>query len=851
MEANAFTEPGLVAILGGCLLAVGVFGLLRARDERTPARVTAFLAMCAALYAAFDFAETATRTESADLQIVTTGSADAPWLAARAGPRPNGGTIRRFAALDGQLGEAGLAAALASAAREEVVLVWDGPVRPDARWPLRAFAASYTTRAPGVFEPGDLVVRIGGGARAGRPLLLEFDLDPAARERLPEGAQLEFGLRGPDGTPGPSDRIEGSALRRGAVSWEWPVAEAGSWNLSIELSASGQRLVAEGALAIGPPAAPVVVLGPEARAFAAALAAQAVPAEVHATLPAVLDGVDVVVATGALSDVDAARLLEHVDRGGGLVTSGGPSGGALPLPGDPLAAIVPLLRQPVPDPSGAGDGGGSAAESEAGSVRDGPAPASPDVAAQPEPVRDRPTTAPPSDEPQGTVAAAGQPVQNVEVERRQVALVLVIDRSSSMGTSVRGIATRMDFAKRAAFETALRLEPGDELGVLAFGVRAYEVLPLGRVPDEADVQRELEALRAIDGQTILGGAVGRAGRWLMDSKAAVRHAVILTDGDRLDAGDLTLAQSAARRMGEAGITVSVIQIADTAVGLVRDLNEIARQGRGVFLRETDGSAIPRLVFAEVRRMFGAAGRVLEGEGATSAAGTGAGAPEQDEGQPAQPEPKEPVEPASEPSDPKPDEPAPEEPDPAAPQPARPEPIPVVVLEEGPLLGRVPEQGLPDLLGVSPVAATERARVLVATVDGTPLLATAHAGLGRVVAWAADVAGPWTAAWREDPLFPARLAGFVSAVRPADTSGGSAEVATRTAAFEPATPRRATWRQLELIQGGPEPQDAGALRPGPDRRVSFSRRRGLDLALGAVLGSLALALVERFRRGAGR
>ena len=448
---------------------------------------------------------------------------------------------------------------------------------------------------------------------------------------------------------------------------------------------------------------------------------------------------------------------------------------------------------------------------------------------------------PPSDEPRGAIEAGGAPVIEAEVERRQVALVLVIDRSGSMDTSVRGIATRMDFAKRAAFETALRLESGDELGVVAFGVRAYEVLPLGPVPGEVELQRELEALRALDGETNLGGAVGRAYAWLRASKAAVRHAVILTDGDRLDAGDLTLAQSAARRMAEDGITVSVIQIADTAVGLVRDLNEIARQGRGVFQRETDGTAIPRLVFAEVRRTLRAAGRAADGEGVAAGGGRGSETPGQG-GEKVEPVPEKPAEEAAEPAEPMPAEPAP-----AEPESSPPEPLAVVVLEDGPLVGPVPDDGLPDLFGISPVVATPRARVLLATLDGTPLLATAHAGLGRVVAWSADVAGPWTAAWREESLFPARLAAFVAAVRPADQASEAAPISTRTLAFEPKSPRRGAYAELTAVDGT-EPRGVDDLLPGSDRRMDFLRRRGMDLAFGAALGILALACAERLWRG---
>lgn len=845
MEAATLTGPALVAIVGGLLLLVGALGLLRARDERVAGRVVAFAAMSAALYAAFDGAERATRREPADLRIVTTGSTGAPWLASRVGPRDGGGDVLAFGAGGGRLVEAGLAAALSASDAGDVVLVWDGEVEERGAWPRGPWTSAFTSAEPGPFEPGDLSVRVGGGATEGRPLLLEFDLDPAVRADLPDDAAVTFRLRrsdGDGGVDGPQGRIEAAALRAGAAVWTWPVAEAGAWTLSFELASDAHRVGAEGRVEVGPAALPVAVVGPEASAFAAALEAQAVPATVHDALPADLARIDVVVATGPLPADAALRLCEHVDRGGGLVVVGGPSGGALPLEEDPLAAFVPLRRQPMPP---AASGGGSAGDRSSEGAPD-PAssrPASGDEAPRegPEPAPEKPSAGPESDDPRGGIEAGGAPVTEAEVERRQVALVLVIDRSSSMDTSVRGIATRMDFAKRAAFETALRLEPGDELGVVAFGVRAYEVLPLGPVPGEEQVQRELEALRALDNQTILGGAVGRAYAWLRASKAAVRHAVILTDGDRLDAGDLTLAQSAARRMAEDGITVSVIQIADTAVGLVRDLNAIAQQGRGVFQRETDGSAIPRLVFAEVRRTLGAAGRAADGDGVASGGGRGSEATGPGD-EKVETQPEKPAEEAAEPAEPMPAEPAP-----AEPEPSPPEPLAVVVLEEGPLVGPVPDDGLPELFGISPVVATPRARVLLATLEGTPLLASAHAGLGRVVAWSADVAGSWTAAWREDPLFPARLAAFVAAVRPADLQPEAAPIPTRTLAFEPQAPRRSVYAELTAVDGV-EPRGLGELVPGPDRRLDFLRRRGMDLAFGAALGILALACAERLWRG---
>ena len=59
----------------------------------------------------------------------------------------------------------------------------------------------------------------------------------------------------------------------------------------------------------------------------------------------------------------------------------------------------------------------------------------------------------------------------VEVDRHSVAMVLVIDRSESMGTVLSTGLTKMSYAKTSALRTAQALDAGDRVGVVSFGNR--------------------------------------------------------------------------------------------------------------------------------------------------------------------------------------------------------------------------------------------------------------------------------------------------------------------------------------------------------------------------------------------
>ncbi|ABY35816.1 MAG TPA: VWA domain-containing protein [Chloroflexus aurantiacus] len=88
--------------------------------------------------------------------------------------------------------------------------------------------------------------------------------------------------------------------------------------------------------------------------------------------------------------------------------------------------------------------------------------------------------------------------------------------------------------------------------------------------------------------------------------------------------------------------------------------------------------------------------------------------------------------------------------------------------------------LPPLQGRNVVAERSISRVLLVADDGSPLLATAQIGVGRVLAWASDMTGHWATAWLSWSAFPRFAAGLVSEVLPLNSDDYLSLSATVTA-----------------------------------------------------------------------
>ncbi len=688
------------------------------------------------------------------------------------------------------------AAAMAGPRSQDLRLRWSPGARAAAATgPLGALAVVPEQPLP--FDAGRLDVRAATPLVAGRPALFAVELPG-----LTAGTTADVVVRGAAG-----DETRRTVTLGGdrAAECEMVPNAPGRHAIEVAFSFAGHRVVARGACDVVDER-PLLVIDPSGIA-AAALRAQGVAVRESGDLPADWREAPVIVLGRSLPAAAQQALVAGVIDGTGLFVTG-PAFGATDEPMRALLPVRPSRDQERPARDGEGRGGADA----------------PPPVQRAEPTPPSPPDRPPTGE---TGAADRIGAEPIEVDKRAIAMVLVVDRSGSMGNEVASGRTKMSYAKTSALRTALALGPGDSVAIVTFGDkgRGRVELPLTDATDLVGVRAGIDKLAHTPERTFLLGGLRAAEDLLRESRASVKHVVVITDGE-FDVDESLPLQELARHMREqTKATVSVISIIDPFTGqsFKREAEVLTRIGGGQFLPIDDPAVVPVFVSAEVTRALERVGRQPKNDGAQDATQA--------------PSPHPPVDP-----DPTPDA-----------QPKAPGLLPVRAVAASPLLVPLPDpEPWPSLAAaVAGEARLDASVLLVAGPVGWPLLAFGNRGLGRVAAFAADLFGAAAADFRRDPAFPARLSRWIAAVRPPQTAWAPMLIATDVV-VDPKAPdaRDAAW-----LRGlaGTEPV-VGPAAPAP-RIVRHEVPRAPAFAGWLLLAIVALATCERlvltwrFRRGA--
>lgn len=179
---------------------------------------------------------------------------------------------------------------------------------------------------------------------------------------------------------------------------------------------------------------------------------------------------------------------------------------------------------------------------------------------------------------------------------RKRALVLIIDKSGSMGRN-----DKLEYAKAAALTVSKTLSDSDLISVIGFDSQPFVVIPLETVADSRPYFDELINRLKARGTTYLMPALQEAGRALAQSGAAIKHVVILTDGET--GGTAAMYYDLVSSMHrDGGVTISTIAVGREANLAL--LESISKYGGGGFYQTDSAANLPRLFLEDVHQRGG-------------------------------------------------------------------------------------------------------------------------------------------------------------------------------------------------------------------------------------------------------
>lgn len=176
----------------------------------------------------------------------------------------------------------------------------------------------------------------------------------------------------------------------------------------------------------------------------------------------------------------------------------------------------------------------------------------------------------------------------------ETATVFVLDNSGSMNHPVAGSRyTQQQIANEAVALAIKSLSPKDKIGVVVFNSNASELVALQPNGDGSAHARVVRGITS-DGGTNMGAGLEVARRMLEDSQSAVRHIVVMTDGQSMNPEALP---SLAKAIADRGAKITTIGVGDAADA--RGLDQVAKAGGGTYYQVRDPRVLPRIFLKAV------------------------------------------------------------------------------------------------------------------------------------------------------------------------------------------------------------------------------------------------------------
>jgi Ca-activated chloride channel family protein len=183
-----------------------------------------------------------------------------------------------------------------------------------------------------------------------------------------------------------------------------------------------------------------------------------------------------------------------------------------------------------------------------------------------------------------------------DLQRRNLAIELVLDRSGSMSDTAGGVR-KITMAQSAARQTTTFLTTHhDELGIVDFDIGPHVLVPMQRIAPGASAQRVLSRIARLlpSGGTDIYFGLQAGYRQLLASSSPNRHLILLSDGISQPHDYRALL----REIASHHITVATIALGDTVDSTL--LRNIAGATHGNFYATSNARELPRIFVKETR-----------------------------------------------------------------------------------------------------------------------------------------------------------------------------------------------------------------------------------------------------------